>query len=83
MLGAARRLVPGGLFVFTLQATGSADDEDSVTLGPDLRFAHSRRYVETVVARAELSLLALEDAPVRTEGGVPVPGWLAAVLRPS
>ena len=83
MSGAARSLVAGGLFVFTLQAIEPAVAGSTIELGQDLRFAHSRRYVEDAVAEAGLRLLALDDGAVRTERGVPVPGWVGAADRPS
>ena len=83
MSGAARSLVPGGLFVFTLQSIATGAGDGGVDFGQDLRFAHSRRYVERIVASAGLDLLGLDDGEVRTERGVPVPGWVGTAALAS
>ena len=83
MSGVARSLVPGGLFVFTLQSSVTEPGDGGIELGQDLRFAHSRHYVERIVASAKLNLLGLDDGQVRTERGTPVPGWVGTAALAS
>ncbi len=74
---AVRRVLrPGGRFAFTLQ-TGVVEP---FALGPDLRFAHGRRYVEGQAA-ACLTVLSLTDASTRTENGRDVPGLIGVAER--
>ena len=97
MVGVARVLVPRGLFAFTVQlkpdpaeahATEGMDTADKTVLatpgfvlGPDLRFAHSRLYVKSVVASAGLRLLSIVEASTRTEKGIAVPGLVVLAGR--
>jgi predicted TPR repeat methyltransferase len=72
---AIRIIEPGGLFAFTLQ---SADDD--YKLGLDMRFAHSRTYVQKVAQISGFEITFLESAWARHDKGVEVPG-LVVVLR--
>jgi predicted TPR repeat methyltransferase len=76
--GVARLLAPDGLLAFTVETHSG----DGVKLLPTLRFAYSERYLRTVVVEAGLTLLALSEAAIRTEKGVPVDG-LVVVARAS
>jgi len=78
LAGVARRLAPGGLLAFTVET----HSDDGVKLLPTLRFAYSERYLRSVVAEAGLTLVALSEAAIRTEKGVPVDG-LVVVARAS
>lgn len=82
MAGVARVLAPGGLFAFTVQvvpegATGSP----GFVLGPDLRFSHSRSYVDDALALFEFQPAAVMEAWARTENGLGVPGLVAVAGR--
>ena len=76
---AARILVPGGLFAFTVQ---SQDGPAAFILNHDLRYAHSRAGIANWAAAAGLQLRHLDDAWARTDRGAPVPGMVAVIERP-
>jgi predicted TPR repeat methyltransferase len=73
----ARVLGPGALFAFTVQA-GEGED---VTLGEDLRFAHSEPHLRRLAAECDLSVLLLESGSTRENRGVSAPGLIAAFAR--
>lgn len=75
---AARVLVPGGLFAFTVQ---SQDGPAPFILNHDLRYAHSRGGIEDWTAAAGLRLRHLGDAWARLDRGAPVPGLVAVIER--
>jgi predicted TPR repeat methyltransferase len=66
-------LRPGGLFVFTVEELVSEDHELSIRLEPHGRYAHSRWYVERVLAESGFSVEVV-PAELRMESGVPVRG---------
>jgi predicted TPR repeat methyltransferase len=70
-----RKLVPGGVFAFTVQR---ADDGD-YSLGREQRYSHSRAYIERCADAADFEIALLEDVVTRQEAGKDVPG-LVAVL---
>ena len=71
MLGdIARVLTPRGVVAFTVETHASA----GAALLATLRFAHGEPYLRDAIAAAQLKLLALERAAIRTEKGVPVAG---------
>ena len=74
----AAALAPGGLFVGSVQAAGTGD----WTLGPDLRYGHSRRYIERLAAAAGLELRLFEDITCRLDRGEPVAGHLFVCRKP-
>ena len=66
----ARVLTPRGVVAFTVETHAGA----GAALLATLRFAHGEPYLRDAIAAAELKLLALERAAVRTEKGAPVAG---------
>jgi predicted TPR repeat methyltransferase len=75
---ASRVLAPGGLLAFTLER----HDGDGFVMGEGRRYAHSAPYVRASIEAAGLVVLQLEQQPIRTEAGVPVPS-LAIVAEKS
>jgi predicted TPR repeat methyltransferase len=73
----ARALARDGLFAFTVET----HDGTGVVLGEKLRYAHGADHVRTALAAAELDLLVLDPASIRTEKGVPVPGLVVVAGR--
>jgi predicted TPR repeat methyltransferase len=69
---AARLLAPEGLLAFTVETHSG----DGVKLLPTLRYAYGEAYLRHAIAEAGLSLLTLAEAPIRTEKGVPVDGFV-------
>ena len=76
--GVARVLRPGGLFIATAQTAPGA----GWALGKDLRYAHSRPYVEAACGAAGLVSEHVEDAWARREHGEGVPGLVLVLSRP-
>lgn len=74
----APRLAPGGLFAGSVQAADTGD----WTLGPDLRYAHSRRYIERLAAAAGLDPRLVEPIACRLDRGEPVAGYLFICVKP-
>jgi predicted TPR repeat methyltransferase len=76
---AERLLAPAGLFAFSVE--DAATDEGFV-LRPSLRYAHSERYVASLLADRGLSMLALERTVIRMDAGEPVAGILFLAGKP-
>ena len=74
---AAAALAPGGLFAFTTETFAG----DGYRLGPAMRFAHARAYVEASAAAAGLTRRVVEFASMRREADVDVPGLIAVFAR--
>ena len=72
----ARVLAPGGLFALTAQS-----GPEPISLGADLRFAHSAAYLAGAAKAAGLCLASLEPASIRRDRGLPVPGHVAVFAR--
>jgi predicted TPR repeat methyltransferase len=78
ILGAvARVLAPDGVLAFTVETHSVA----GVKLLPTLRFAYGAEYMRATIAAADLTLLTLAAAAIRTENGVPVDGLVAVAIR--
>lgn len=77
MAAVAPALAADGLFAFSLQKLDGGD----YRLGADHRFSHGPAYVAGCAAAAGLSVLRLDEAVIREEGGQPVIG-LIVVLGP-
>ncbi|MBN9562848.1 MAG: tetratricopeptide repeat protein [Alphaproteobacteria bacterium] len=81
------RLLPGGLFVFSLEEREPASDGDpgqraGWRLGRQGRYAHDTHYVETTAHSAGLEIRAIDRETLRREAGAPVPGLLVVLARP-
>src|SRR5262249_13190794 len=72
----------GGLLIFTVEETGGTDEAD-YRINPHGRYSHSRAYLNRVIPAAGLSLVALEPAVLRKEGGNPVAGLVVTVRKAS
>ena len=77
-------LAPGGHLVFSAEERpaqpGRAPGYD---LLPSGRYHHDRAYAEAVSRDAGLEVAAVEAITVRTENGVPLPGFVMTVVRPA
>ena len=71
---AAAHLAQTGLLAFTLEAAGP-DDPDFV-LQPSRRYAHSREYVQRLLAQAGLAITNLEPTVLRHDRGQALAGYL-------
>jgi len=71
---AAAHLAQTGLLAFTLEAAGP-DDPDFV-LQPSRRYAHSREYVQRLLAQAGLAISNLEPTVLRHDRGQALAGYL-------
>jgi predicted TPR repeat methyltransferase len=69
-------LRPGGILIFTVEEAGDAPD--AYRLNPHGRYSHGRHYIAGRMARAGLSVEALDAAVLRKEGGKPVAGLVVA-----
>jgi predicted TPR repeat methyltransferase len=74
---AARRLAPGGLFVFSVEAAAG----DGFLLRDSLRYAHSGGYVRRAAAAAGLGWRMDERTVLRFDRGAPVHGMIAVLER--
>jgi predicted TPR repeat methyltransferase len=75
---ASRVLACGGLLAFTLER----HDGDGFVMGEARRYAHSASYARASIEAAGLVVLQLEQQPIRTERGVPVPGLVIVAEKP-
>jgi predicted TPR repeat methyltransferase len=75
---ASRVLAPSGLLAFTLER----HDGDGFIMGEGRRYAHSACYVRASIEAAGLVVLQLEQQPIRTERGVPVPSLGIVAQKP-
>jgi predicted TPR repeat methyltransferase len=75
-----RALRPGGFFIFTVEH-GTGDTAPDHRLQTHGRYAHSRPYVERVLAANGLSVV-IGEAELRLESGVPVAGLVVRAQKP-
>jgi predicted TPR repeat methyltransferase len=75
--GAARRLAPGGFFLFTVEKKAGEGFE----LGPKRRWRHSEVYLRRQAARAGLEVSGFLECSPRSEAGKPVEGHAVALER--
>jgi predicted TPR repeat methyltransferase len=69
---AHRSLRPAGWLAFTVER---ADDGD-YRIQPHGRYAHSRAYLDAVLARCGFACVAIDEAVLRKENGQPVHGYV-------
>ena len=77
LAGIAKRLEPGGIFLFTCEAKPG----DGWEITQANRFRHSEAYVRAEAERAGLSWLDLIECTPRYEGGLPVAGFAIALTN--
>lgn len=75
----ATMLVPGGLFAFSVE---KLDAPDGFALGDTRRYAHSRAYVEAMLAFGGLSRVSMREAVIRMDRDQPVTGLIVAARKP-
>jgi predicted TPR repeat methyltransferase len=68
----ARRLNPGGIFAFSVEA----GEGDALILRDSLRYAHGPGYIDRLAADAHLRTLRRDSAALRLDRGRPVDGFL-------
>jgi predicted TPR repeat methyltransferase len=76
--GAARVLAAGGLFCFSLEV---ADDDAGFVLRGSLRYAHSRRYVESLAQRHGFSVQRFVRQPFREDQRTMIEAWYGVLSR--
>lgn len=74
---AARMLEPGGLFAFTVERHAGAED---FALRPSRRYAHSRAYLERLLA-AGFEAVTAAGHVIRTDRDAPVEGLVVTAQR--
>jgi predicted TPR repeat methyltransferase len=77
--GVANSLLPGGLFLFTVEASPTAEFE----LGPKRRWRHSEAYLRATAEGANLDLAGFIVCQPRNEAGKPVEGYAVALAARS
>jgi len=73
-------LRPGGRVVFTVEALLEGD-RASHRLLPHGRSAHARTYLRSVLDGAGFVQQRIDADVLRSEGRLPVPGWLVSACR--
>lgn len=73
----AQALKPGGLFVFSVEAS----DGDDLILRESRRYAHAQGYVETELAKAGLSLGSIAREVIRQDRGEAIEGLVVVASR--
>lgn len=73
--GAATSLLPGGMFLFTVEASQAAGFE----LGPKRRWRHAEAYLRAEADRVHLDVAGFMACQPRSEAGVPVEGFAVAL----
>lgn len=80
LAAAARSLRPGGALVFTLEAASENGSAKPYSLETHGRYAHSRSYVEGLLAGEGLSS-DMQHAELRLEAGAPVDGLVIRATK--
>ena len=75
--GAARRLKPGGFFLFTVERANG----DGFGIGPKRRWRHSEAYLRETAAASGFDVTGLVAASPRSEANVPVDGLAVALTK--
>lgn len=77
---AARVLVPGGLFAFSLEAH---EGPEATLLRPSLRYAHEPEAARGALLAAGLEILRFEQSVLRYDRGEPVVGYVVLAAKPA
>ena len=70
-----RALKKNGLFAFSVEKTEKSPFE----LQPSIRYAHSRSYLETLIALYGFKIHTLKEIKLRMQKEVPVSGYLVVL----
>jgi predicted TPR repeat methyltransferase len=73
----ARVVESGGLFAFSVQRGEGAE----WSVGADLRYAHSRLYLERLALAHGFAVAVMDEAFTRKDAGVDVPGLVVVLAR--
>lgn len=73
-------LVPGGHFIFSVEAASGADAADFI-IGTSGRYAHARGYLESTLRRAGFAGQHVAEEDLRMESGTPVRGYVVTATR--
>ncbi len=73
------KLVPGGLFAFSIELYTGAGD---CCLQESLRHAHSRAYVERLVAMSGMKTVDTLEASIRRDGAATIIGLMVLAQKP-
>jgi len=79
LAGAAKRLEPGGLFLFTLEKMIGEGYEQTLAN----RFRHSESYVRGAAARTGFDVVEMVECALRSESKEPVIGFAVALKKPA
>lgn len=77
--GAARALRPRGVLAFTVEEL--ATEKRAFRINPHGRYSHSRAYLEETLRAAGFSVLLIDPAVLRMEGGDQVAGLTVAARK--
>lgn len=75
-VAAARALKPGGVLIFTVERATPEETEAGFAIRTSGRYAHAERHVRDALAAAGFEPPRLGVAPLRTEYGQPVEGFV-------
>jgi predicted TPR repeat methyltransferase len=78
---AGERLLPGGIFVFTVERHEEEVSEEDYRLQHHGRYSHTQDYLSRTVAAAGLAVDQLEQIVPRMESGEPVSGTLVVARK--
>ena len=73
-------LVPGGHFIFSVEAATAADAADFI-IGTSGRYAHAREYLESTLRRVGFTGQHVAEEDLRMESGTPVRGYVVTTTR--
>lgn len=77
LVQACRVLLQSGLLAFTVEA----QDGEGFGLGAGLRYTHGETYLRGAIKTAGLELRDLAAVATRSDGGVPVPGFVVVAEK--
>jgi predicted TPR repeat methyltransferase len=77
--GVARRLKPGGQFLFTLEKLNGSGEYEQTTAN---RFRHGETYIRDAAIRAGFDVLDVTECALRSESKDPVAGFAVALKKP-
>jgi predicted TPR repeat methyltransferase len=78
----ANALRPGGRLIFTVEELTGAGSDAEYAISPTGRYGHTRQYVSSVLASANLQS-EIVPAELRLEAGDPVPGLVVRGTKPA